>query len=98
MEVREAFGQVLRRVRLQKGRSQEDFSIVSSRTFVSLLERGATCPTLEKLEDLCSLLDVHPVSLLAITYLYKNEQVDPREFLASIDREVMNLLTNIEGN
>lgn len=92
MEVREAFGQALRQARLQKGLAQEAFSGVSSRTNVSRLERGGTSPTLEKLDSLCSVLDVHPVSLLAITYLCKGEQTDPDELLAYISQEVKALL------
>ena len=42
MEVRDSFGKALRFVRHRRGLAQEDFSLVSSRTFVSMLERGAT--------------------------------------------------------
>ena len=69
MEVRNSFGKALRFVRQSKGLTQEDFSLVSSRTFVSMLERGATSPTLEKLDGLCTVLDTHPVTLLAMAYL-----------------------------
>ncbi|MEI1199550.1 helix-turn-helix transcriptional regulator, partial [Pseudomonas aeruginosa] len=54
MEVRDSFGKALRLVRQRRGLAQEDFSLVSSRTFVSMLERGATSPTLEKLDSLCT--------------------------------------------
>ncbi len=69
MEVRDSFSKALRLVRQSKGLTQEDFSLVSSRTYVSMLERAATSPTLEKLDSLCTVLDIHPVTLLAITYL-----------------------------
>ncbi|WP_248914360.1 helix-turn-helix domain-containing protein [Pseudomonas moorei] len=92
MEVREAFGKALRLVRLQKGQTQEDFSIVSSRTFVSMLERAVTSPTLDKLDDLCSVLGVHPVSLLAVAYVYKDGGSSADELLASITEEVKMLL------
>lgn len=98
MKVREAFGRALRQVRLQKGWSQEDFSGVSSRTNVSLLERGGTSPTLEKLESLCSVLGVHPVSLLAITYLCKGEQGEVDEFLTDITQEVKALLAEVDDS
>ncbi|MDC3822933.1 helix-turn-helix transcriptional regulator [Pseudomonas aeruginosa] len=65
MEVRDSFGKALRLVRQRRGLTQEDFSLVSSRTFVSMLERGTTSPTLEKLDSLCTVLDIHPVTLLA---------------------------------
>lgn len=79
MEVREAFGKALRLARIKRGLTQEDFSVVSSRTFVSLLERGATAPTIEKIEDLCSVLAVHPATLFAITYLIKESTLEDRE-------------------
>lgn len=84
MEVREAFGKALRLARTSRCLTQEDFSVVSSRTNVSLLERGASAPTIEKLEDLCSVLDVHPVSLLAAAYLIKGD--GPEGWIALLEK------------
>ncbi|AYK22608.1 TPA: helix-turn-helix transcriptional regulator [Pseudomonas aeruginosa] len=81
MEVRDSFGKALRFVRQRRGLAQEDFSLVSSRTFVSMLERGATSPTLEKLDSLCTVLDTHPVTLLALTYLLGSEAPESFEQL-----------------
>lgn len=94
MEVREAFAQALRLARQQKGLSQEDFSLVSSRTYVSMLERAVTCPTLEKLEALCSVLAVHPVSLLALTYLWKEEYATTDDLIARINDDLQALLAD----
>jgi transcriptional regulator with XRE-family HTH domain len=68
MELKRAFGLTLKRMRVQKGLTQEDFSLVSSRTYLSTLERGLKCPTLEKLEDLAAVIGVHPVTLLVAAY------------------------------
>ncbi|WP_394235526.1 helix-turn-helix domain-containing protein [Pseudomonas anguilliseptica] len=84
MEVRDSFSKALRLVRQRQGLTQEDFSIVSSRTYVSMLERAATSPTLEKLDGLCKVLDIHPVTLLAITYLLGPESPGSRESLLKI--------------
>lgn len=73
MELNEAFGQALKRSRTVVGRTQEDFSTVSSRTYLSALERGLQSPTLEKLAGLCELLGMHPVTLVAAAYLIKDE-------------------------
>lgn len=73
MELNEAFGQALKRSRTAAGRTQEDFATISSRTYLSALERGLQSPTLEKLADLCELLGMHPVTLLAAAYLVKDE-------------------------
>lgn len=94
MEVREAFALALRLARQQKGLSQEDFSLVSSRTYVSMLERAATCPTLEKLESLCSVLAVHPVSLLALTYLWKEGCASTDELIARVNDDLQALLAD----
>lgn len=69
MERNKAFGRALRAVRTSRGITQEDFSQVSSRTYLSTLERGLKSPTLDKVENLASVLGIHPLSLLACTYL-----------------------------
>lgn len=88
MELKVAFGATLREVRLQRGLTQEDFSLVSSRTNVSLLERGGTSPTLEKLEALCSVLGVHPVTLLTACYMRKEGSPGVEDFLSHIGSEL----------
>jgi len=46
-----------------------------------MLERAATSPTLEKLDGLCKVLGIHPVTLLAITYLLGAESPGDHESL-----------------
>jgi transcriptional regulator with XRE-family HTH domain len=43
--------------------SQEAFSDVSSRTYMSTLERDLKSPTLHKLTELCEVMEVHPLTL-----------------------------------
>lgn len=88
MELNEAFGATLRQARMRRNLTQEDFSLVSSRTNVSLLERGGTNPTLEKLEALCSVLEIHPVTLLAACYLRKEGSSDVEAFMRRLDSEL----------
>ncbi|KSF69289.1 helix-turn-helix transcriptional regulator [Pseudomonas paraeruginosa] len=73
MELKQSFGQALRKLRTSRQLTQEDFSQISSRTYLSSLERGLKSPTLEKLECLASVIGVHPVTLLACGYLLKDE-------------------------
>ena len=73
MELNLAVGKALKRSRAAAGKTQVDFSAISSRTYMSALERGLQSPTLEKLAELCELLGTHPVSLLAAAYLLKDE-------------------------
>lgn len=68
MDTRQAFGKALQQVRKAKGLTQEDFSDVSSRTYLSTLERGLKSPTLDKIEALSEALGVHPLTLVALTY------------------------------
>jgi transcriptional regulator with XRE-family HTH domain len=76
MVLLERFGRGLQTARKSKGLSQEDFSVVSSRTYLSSLERGLKSPTITKLEELAGVLEIHPLSLLALAYLPK--QLDAR--------------------
>ena len=63
-----AFPTALKAVRKARGLSQEAFSDVSSRTYLSSLERGLKSPTLSKVSDLCEVMDVHPLTLLTLAY------------------------------
>ena len=63
-----SFPAALKTVRKARGLSQEAFSDVSSRTYMSSLERGLKSPTLSKVAELCDVMDVHPLTLLALAY------------------------------
>lgn len=58
----------LKTVRKARGLSQEAFSDVSSRTYLSTLERDLKSPTLNKLAELCQVMDVHPLTLLTLAF------------------------------
>lgn len=73
MELKDAFGLALRQFRKSKEMTQEDFSHISSRTYLSTLERGVKSPTLEKIDDLSKTMGIHPVSLVAECYLRLDE-------------------------
>jgi transcriptional regulator with XRE-family HTH domain len=66
-----AFAKSLKELRTMKGVTQEDFSEVSSRTYVSMIERGLRCPTLEKIDEFAMVLGVHPLTLLCLTYMHE---------------------------
>ena len=68
MELRAALGSALKTIRSSRGLTQEDFSAVSSRTYLSTLERGLKSPTLDKVQELAEVMNVHPLTLLALTY------------------------------
>lgn len=68
MTLKNSFPAALKTVRKARGLSQEAFSDVSSRTYLSSLERGLKSPTLSKLTELCEVMEVHPLTLLTLAY------------------------------
>ena len=68
MSPKNTFPVALKTVRKARGLSQEAFSDVSSRTYMSSLERGLKSPTLSKVAELCEVMDVHPLTLLTLAY------------------------------
>lgn len=67
-KIQNNFAHALRHIRKAKGVSQEAFSLTSSRTYVSTLERGLKSPTLSKIDDLAEVMGVHPLTLLMAAY------------------------------
>jgi len=70
-----------------RGLTQEDFGLVSSRTYLSGLERGLKSPTLGKLEQIASVMQVHPLTLLALTYASAASPKATAEMLDQVQRE-----------
>lgn len=69
MSLNDALGRALAEIRLARSLTQEDFSEVSSRTYISSLERGLKSPTLDKIDQIAGRLGVHPLTLLTSCYL-----------------------------
>jgi transcriptional regulator with XRE-family HTH domain len=84
MELKQAFGSALRALRIRGGLTQEDFALVSSRTFMSSLERGMKGATLEKIDDLAGTIGVHPVSVIVACYLKKDPGVSLEDILEQV--------------
>lgn len=70
------FANALRRTRRARGLPQEVFDDVSSRTYVSALERGLKQPTLPKVDALAKVLEVHPLTLLALSYVSSTAEIE----------------------
>lgn len=83
--VNSGFGRALKGARKARGLTQEDFTDVSGRTYVSALERGLKSPTLEKISALAQALELHPLTLVALAYARRGENV--RMLLARVERE-----------
>ena len=68
MATKYTLSEALKTIRKARGLSQEAFSDVSSRTYMSSLERDLKSPTLNKLTELCEVMEVHPLTLLTLAY------------------------------
>lgn len=64
--------------------------MVSSRTYLSSLERGLKSPTIEKVEQLASVLKIHPLSLLLLAYLPTNKH-DLNALFTQISEDISSL-------
>lgn len=86
--MRTGFAKALRKARKAQGLTQEDFSSVSSRTYLSSLERGQKSPTLDKIDALSQTLGIHFLSLLTLTCMYSGKMEDVESLLDTIRSEV----------
>lgn len=91
MDIKVAFGLALKKARNSKNLTQEDFGIVSSRTYVSTVERGLKSITLDKLEEISSVIGVQPLTLLSLAYMEKNENFDLDDLLNKVKGEIIDL-------
>ncbi|WP_367863277.1 helix-turn-helix domain-containing protein [Pseudomonas guariconensis] len=89
MEIRASLGEALRRMRILHDLTQEDFAVVSSRTYVSALERGLKAPTIQKIEDLAGRIGIHPLSLITSAYLIQDPDVGLEELINRLREEVI---------
>jgi len=98
MDMRKAFGNALKVARKAKRLSQEDFSIASSRTYLSSLERGLKSPTLDKIHSLAERMEMHPLTLMTLTYLCENNETDPTRLLNQIANETKSILAGFTSS
>ena len=68
MPTKRSLPAALKMARQARDLSQEAFSDVSSRTYLSTLERGMKSPTLSKITAICHVLGIHPLTLLTLSY------------------------------
>ncbi|PBJ10782.1 helix-turn-helix domain-containing protein [Pseudomonas mediterranea] len=67
MSLKTAFASVLKATRAARGLSQKNLAEVSSRTYISKLERAQCSPTLEMMSALSVPLNLSPLTLIAMT-------------------------------
>ncbi len=86
----------IRTIRKARGLSQEAFSHVSSRTYMSTLERDLKSPTIHKLAELCKVMEVHPLTLLTLAYA-GTEQREISQLLDRVKHELDAIVANKEN-
>lgn len=91
MDIKDAFAAALKQARTSKRLTQEDFSNVSSRTYISTLERGLKNPTLDKIKDLAGVMRLHPLTLITLAYMIEQNDADPKELFGVVSRELSQL-------
>lgn len=90
MSLKTAFAAVLKAIRGARGLSQKTLAEVSSRTYISKLERGQSSPTLEMMTALSAPLNLSPLTLVAITIGSETGQ-SIRSLISRIEDEVSEL-------
>ena len=87
MPAKHTLSEALKTIRKARGLSQEAFSDISSRTYMSSLERDLKSPTLNKLGELCDVMEVHPLTLLTLAYAGKKPK-QAEQKLAQVRQEL----------
>lgn len=94
MNLRQNLANAIKTVRKSRGLTQEDFGVVSSRTYLSSLERGLKSPTLDKLEKIANVLGVHPATIVLLAYAQQTEPVRRELLLKEISEELKTFWVN----
>lgn len=87
------FGNALKRLREIANVTQEDFGLVSSRTYISTIERGLKSPTLGKIEQLADVLGVHPLTLLTVAYMDRLTPKDIEQTTTILRAQLLEVLS-----
>jgi transcriptional regulator with XRE-family HTH domain len=96
MKSRNTFGKAFKKVRYVRELTQEDFSSESGRTYISELEREVKHPTLNKIDDLAQALSVHPLTVVALSYLRADNITSLTKLLAKVKEEA-EIILSAEG-
>jgi transcriptional regulator with XRE-family HTH domain len=81
-------GNALKIARKSKSLSQEEFSDISSRTYISVVERGLKSPTLGKVDAIAERMGLHPLTLLTLAYCANHREQDLLKLQRTIDAEL----------
>lgn len=94
MSIKKSLGLAIQTSRKVKKITQEDFSEISSRTYISTLERGLYSPTVEKVDAIAKVIGIHPLTLLTLTYMISINELDSSKVLNQVKEELNQLGSN----
>jgi len=78
----------LQKARKALGVTQEDFVEISSRTYVSAVERGLKVPTLSKIDEFAKVMEIHPLTLLTLAYSPYSKLRERESLLERVSQEL----------
>src|SRR5262245_32471443 len=93
---RGSFAAALRAVRLARRVAQDEMQPGASRAYMNLLATGRRSPTLDMIEALARRLDVHPATLVLLTYSSPTKRSRRNAALDVVTREVTAFLSKSE--
>ena len=92
MQIKHAFGKAFRLIRKYKKLTLLGFANVSGRTYIGAIEKGVKSPTLEKIDELGKFLDIHPITMLYLTYI---NDIESKSF-ETLSKRVKSEFTEIQ--
>ncbi|MGU1101191.1 helix-turn-helix domain-containing protein [Pseudomonas aeruginosa] len=84
--LKRTLGAVLREYRVKRKIAQE--SMGPSQSYISNLEAGRWSPSLDKIEQMAAVLDVHPATIIIAGYIRAEEQARTEELIERIRCEL----------
>jgi len=91
VNINQAFGKALKQVRKSKNLTQEDFAELSSRSYMSDMERGLNSVTLTKLVSLANHMGVHPLTILTLAFANFGDARNIQSLLKIAEMEIKDL-------
>ncbi len=95
MNHRQAVAAAIKSIRQQRKLTQEEFSVVSSRTYLSTLERALKSPTLEKLGEIANVLDVSAATIVLVAHAIQCDNKSTDESIQDVVREAKKILAEM---
>lgn len=86
------FGSALKTARKLAHQTQESFDLISSRTYISSIERGLKVPTISKVDELAEVLGMHPLTLLTLAYCSAPTPASVQAVLDVVRSDLLRLL------